>query len=125
MYQGYFANHHEEELKRCNLEDGMDADCWPSFQKEYGGNTETFLRAALDLDHVLTQKETFQQRARSFNKLCGKMEKLIEEGIANRFQTFSIVVGDCVNEDKGLGAIYTSPSLENFTQKRLKLDRHT
>lgn len=39
----------------------------------------------------------------------------IEEGATNRFQTFSVIVGDCVNEDKSLGLTYTSPGLENVS----------
>ncbi|KAG6899359.1 hypothetical protein C0993_011000, partial [Termitomyces sp. T159_Od127] len=127
MYQTFFANHREEELERCNLEEGTDVDCWPSFQEQHRNGLEAFLRAALDLDRMLTQKQTFQQRSRSFTKYCGKMEKLIDEGAANRFQSFSIIVGDCVNEDKGLGVIYTSPGLENvkLLKNRLKLNHDT
>ncbi|KAG6867710.1 hypothetical protein C0993_012018 [Termitomyces sp. T159_Od127] len=93
LYQAYFPKHREDELQRCGLEDGTDgtdSDCWPSFQEKWGNSTKAMLQAALDLDCVVTKKETLQQRARLFQKHCTKLEKLNQEGIEHRFQTITV-----------------------------------
>lgn len=93
LYQAYFTKHREAELKRAGLKDGTgmqayifrlfsltafkDKECWPSFQKKHGDATEAILRAALDLDRLVHQKETLQQRSRHFQKHCAKLEKLV------------------------------------------------
>ncbi|KNZ76921.1 hypothetical protein J132_10868 [Termitomyces sp. J132] len=109
LYQAYFPGHHEEELQHCGLQDGTDSDCWPSFQTKYGNNTKAVLQAALELDRVH----------------CAKLEKLNQEGVEKCYQTFAIVVGDCVQKDQGLGMIVATPGLTDFVSKHLKLDNET
>ncbi|KAG6877326.1 hypothetical protein C0993_008546 [Termitomyces sp. T159_Od127] len=122
LYQAYFFKHCEEELQRCGRCEDTDSDCWPSFQEKYNDSTEAFLRAALELDHVHHQNETVQQRSRNFQRHCAKLEKINQDGVENRFQTFAIIVGDCLQEDQGLGTIVVTPGLKNFVANWLKLD---
>ncbi|KAG6818848.1 hypothetical protein H0H93_001072 [Arthromyces matolae] len=121
LYQAYFARHSAEERERSGLPDGTDSDCWASFQEHYGDDTDAVLHAARELDCKLNQKETLQQRSRSFQQYTTKLENLIKEGTEHRFHTFAVAVGDCVLEDQGLNAIVTSPGLQNFATDRLKL----
>ncbi|KAG6886698.1 hypothetical protein C0992_002761 [Termitomyces sp. T32_za158] len=125
LYQAYFSKHREEELARCGLEVGTDKDCWPSFRQKFGTSVEAYLRAVLDLDRVKDSKETLQQRSRNFQKHCSKLEKLNEEGVESRFQTFAVIVGDCLQEDQGLGSIVATPGLAKFIANRLKIEEST
>ncbi|KAG6819412.1 hypothetical protein H0H93_012072 [Arthromyces matolae] len=129
LYQAYFARHSGEEQERSGIPDGtgmdflhaartphpfsLDSDCWPSFQELYGDDTDAVLHAARELDCKLTQKETLQQRSRSFQQHSTKLENLIKEGTEQRFHAFAVMVGDCVLEDQGLNCIVASPGLEN------------
>ncbi|KAG6827846.1 hypothetical protein H0H92_010262 [Tricholoma furcatifolium] len=61
LYQTYCANHKDEELKRCGLTEGTDADCWPSFQAWQGDRTEAFLKTALQYDRAIAEPQTIQQ----------------------------------------------------------------
>ncbi|KAG6889807.1 hypothetical protein C0992_003996 [Termitomyces sp. T32_za158] len=111
----WFFQHFKKELKRCNLKN--DRECWPSFKNKYGITTEAYLQAALDLDQVAYQKETLQQWTRHFQKHCARLEKLNQEGVENRFQTFTVVVGDCLQEDQGLGNIIATPGLTDLNAR--------
>ncbi|KAH0584531.1 hypothetical protein H2248_010065 [Termitomyces sp. 'cryptogamus'] len=124
-YQGYFSIYGDDELDRCKLESGTAADCFPSFIEEYGPHAEMIMQAALQLKRVSTEKETMQQRTRSFEKHCQKVEKLNQEGVAQRFQSLTIIIGECVNEDASLATITATPGLENLFSTRLKLDKNS
>ncbi|KAH0581078.1 hypothetical protein H2248_012210 [Termitomyces sp. 'cryptogamus'] len=55
---------------------------------------------------------------------CIKLEKLNKEGIENQFQTFAVVVGDCLPEDHSLGSVIASPGLTNFLANHIKIDEN-
>ncbi|KAH0580601.1 hypothetical protein H2248_002093 [Termitomyces sp. 'cryptogamus'] len=112
-YQGYFSIYGDDELDQCKLESGTAADCFLSFIEEYGPHAEMIMQAALQLKCVSTEKETMQQHTRSFKKHCQKVEKLNQEGIAQHFQSLTIIIGECVNEDASLATITATPGLEN------------
>ncbi|KAG6825177.1 hypothetical protein H0H92_004464 [Tricholoma furcatifolium] len=124
FYQAYFVKHRQDELDRCGLEEGRDIDCWPSFQEAFGADTEAFLRTALELDRLVNQKETIQQRQRTFSKFCSKLDKVVNEGPENHFQVFAIAVGDCIEEDRGLGSVLFTGGLSEFP-KRLRTGEET
>ncbi|KAG6887514.1 hypothetical protein C0992_011983 [Termitomyces sp. T32_za158] len=122
IYQKYFSRFRQQELDRCGLNDGDARDCWPSFIATFGNEAEDFLRSSLELDQVLSQTETVQQRDRTFRKFCQKVDKISKEGTFHHFQLVTIVVGECINEDASLAHISASPGLQNFFKDRLKLE---
>ncbi|KAG6806909.1 hypothetical protein H0H92_009594, partial [Tricholoma furcatifolium] len=110
LFQAYWARHKEEELT--------------SFQALYGERTEAFLKTALQYDRAIAEPQTIQQRSRAFNKLRQKLERVVNEASEDRFQTLVILVGDCVQEDQGLGAIVSSFGLSNLSNS-LQIDDET
>ncbi|KAH0580618.1 hypothetical protein H2248_002107 [Termitomyces sp. 'cryptogamus'] len=118
-YQGYFSIYGDDELDQCKLESGTTADCFLSFIEEYGPHAEMIMQAALQLKCVSTEKETMQQHTRSFEKHCQKVEKLNQEGIAQHFQSLTIIIGECINEDASLATITATPGLENYSMPTL------
>ncbi|KAG6892536.1 hypothetical protein C0992_000193, partial [Termitomyces sp. T32_za158] len=109
LYRAYFKNHRDGELERCGLEDGNDVDCWPTFRTQYGDSTEAFLRVALDLDRPANYGVTPQQQSQNFQEHCAKIKELNQEGLDNRFQTLTVVVGECLQEDQSNSAILATP----------------
>lgn len=105
------------------------AECWPSFKKK-GARALQILQAFEEKEMCAAQGETIAQRQAKFNKICQMTLKLVrrslycirfivdiafmqvQEGRWHNFETFTITVGTCVNEDQALGQIHCSPGLE-------------
>ncbi|KAG6913472.1 hypothetical protein DXG01_006630, partial [Tephrocybe rancida] len=107
LYEKYFPCYRAEEVDRCwedfkthGIMEFKIETCWPTFMEAYGDDAMVFLQTKLNLDH---------------NK----------EAVFNRFQSVSILTGECVNEDVGLRAVIATPGLTNLFQERLKLDNNT
>ncbi|KAG6898743.1 hypothetical protein C0993_004589 [Termitomyces sp. T159_Od127] len=120
LYQKYFSCFCQDELDRCMLVDARD--CWPSFIAAFGKDAKNFLHSLLKLDEVLSHKETMQQCTQTFHKFCQKVDRINKEGMFHRFQSVTIVVGECINEDAGLAHVSASPGLQKFFKDRLKLE---
>ncbi|KAG6913978.1 hypothetical protein DXG01_003188 [Tephrocybe rancida] len=132
LYEKYFPRYRAEEVDRCwedfkthGIMEFSTETCWPTFMEAYDDNAMVFLRTKLNLDRVLTEKETIAQQSKSFASHKKKIMMLNKEAVFNRFQSVSILTGECINEDVGLRAIIATPGLTNLFQERLKLDDDT
>ncbi|KNZ72509.1 hypothetical protein J132_02936 [Termitomyces sp. J132] len=57
-------------------------------------------------------------------RIVGQLLRENKEGIENQFQTFAVVVGDCLPEDHSLGSVIASPGLTNFLANHIKIDEN-
>lgn len=65
--------------------------------------------------HLLDRTQTLAARHREFKKFCKRLAKCMSEGIVLGFETFSVMVGNCVNEDASLSHILNSPGMEEVS----------
>lgn len=109
-------------------------DCWPSFPHAYP-DWEVILNSHEEFHSIQGQESTIAQRQREFKKITNKFSAIVsffatirqlecdlilitntqmaDNAHRSGFEGFFVMVGNCINEDSGLGHVSVTPGAEN------------
>ncbi|KAG6851485.1 hypothetical protein C0991_008669, partial [Blastosporella zonata] len=137
MYESYFHDNKEKEQARHRDEGGnavpdakgtplsssssqlahyslVAKDCWRSFKQL--PNYRKRLALHREIKASSTQM-TLRERKKKFQSDYHKISKAVDDAYDHNFDVFLVMVGNAVNEDSSLAAIYTTPGLAEFPRR--------
>ncbi|KAG6849095.1 hypothetical protein H0H93_011363 [Arthromyces matolae] len=117
-YEAYFAHYSEQERKRVGDPDATASTCYKTFKQLKGW---TSILSTFDDLQDLDTGVTLRHRRRGFESVVKRLHKLCEELDRRNLDLYTVLVGNCVNEDGSLGEVVFTPGLENLMSKHLGL----